>query len=79
MTNHEHLLENAISAISTTSFEDWVISEKRWYGTMYDESFYALIWELAQYVVYSYTPAIKLDTIEQMEKLYGYRLVDYIV
>lgn len=76
MSNNEHLLENAIRAIRDgQSFSKWLHEEPNPCSPDHASE----IWELAQWVVFSYTPSIKLETIQKMEEAYGYKLLEEIV
>ena len=73
MTNNEHLLENAINAMQQGyTVEEWFAIEPNPCTIEHAD----LIWELAQCVVYSYTPSMKLEVIQQMEEAYGYKIIE---
>ena len=75
MSNIEHLIENAITAIEENkTYEDWR-TDWRQEAMLKDVMSDAWeIWEMAQYCVYTYKPSVIWDTEEKLEKEYGYKV-----
>ena len=77
MSNIEHLVENAINCIERKlDYEDF---RKAWHNKEMLKEVKASpmeIWEIAQYVYYSYRESIIWRTEDEMEKRYGYKAPD---
>ena len=75
MSNIEHLIENAITAIEENKkYEDWVSAWQQ--KTMLKEvmSDPWEIWQMAQYCVYTYKDSITWKLMDKVEAAYGYRM-----
>lgn len=73
MSINEHLIENALSAMENAhSFTEWYSRERNRNPCTIEKA--DLIWEIAQYVYWTYRPGIIEDTQRAMEEAYGYKL-----
>ena len=73
MSNIEHLIENAVTALENKEkYEDWLDA---WYTKeqlKYVKSPPEEIWEMAIWCHYTYRPSFECDLSEEIEKKYGY-------
>ena len=75
MTNLEHYVENAIWFLEKGGTHKeffnniWLQEGERLTGISLPQ-----MWEIAQYVVYTYKPCIESECTEKLIKLYGYEV-----
>ena len=73
MSNIEHLIENAITSIEhNESYEDWL---NKWQQKAMIKEVMSdpwEIWQMAQYVVYTYKNSIEWKLMDKVEAVYGY-------
>ena len=77
MSNIEHLIENAISAVE--HHKDILEWKKEGHNRLMLLSVQAPayeIWEMAQYIVYNYKPYVVNKTVDILEEKYGYPAPD---
>lgn len=77
MTNLEHYIENAICYLENNgTYEDFFNQKLLKLGEEQTGISLKDMWEMAQYIVYSYKPCIVRETEERVENKYGYKLDD---
>ena len=73
MSNIEHLIENAIVAMEEKHDYDWWISTWQTKAMIKEvKSPPDEIWQMAQYVYYTYRQSLIWDLTDEIEKKYGY-------
>lgn len=77
MTNLEHYLENSICYMENGgTYEEFFNQEILKIGEKQTGITLAQMWEMVQYVLYSYKYSIVEETEERLEKEYGYKPED---
>ena len=73
MSNIEHLIENAVTALENNEkYDDWL---NAWYTKEQLKQVKSPpeeIWQMAVWCVYTYKPSYTLDLSKQFESAYGY-------
>ena len=73
MSNIEHLIENALTAIDTKhDYGWWLVQMPQQQMLKEVKSKAEEIWEMATYVYYTYRPSVIMETKDKMESKYGY-------